>query len=149
MGVRKAELAVLQLVQLVGTRSMMRGSTNQEVGAPPLLGFPHTMLSVKRVKNNMQLAFIEKLFTNYMIETNVQIRYLCFKGMSYESESYLCDISCVQLRKALAQFWCGNMQLEVVLGAWKGLPYTKRLCWGYDLGKVEDEEHLFFVCPNT
>jgi len=128
---------------------MMRGSTNQEVGAPPLSGFPHTMLSVKRVKNNMQLAFIEKLFTNYMIETNVQIRYLCFKGMSYESESYLCDISCVQLRKALAQFWCGNMQLEVVLGAWKGLPYTKRLCWGYDLGKVEDEEHLFFVCPNT
>jgi hypothetical protein len=107
------------------------------------------MLSVKRVKNNMQLAFIEKLFTNYMIETNVQIRYLCFKGMSYESESYLCDISCVQLRKALAQFWCGNMQLEVVLGAWKGLPYTKRLCWGYDLGKVEDEEHLFFVCPDT
>ncbi len=140
---------MLQLVQLVGTRSMMRGSTNQEVGAPPLLGFPHTMLSVKRVKNNMQLAFIEKLFTNYMIETNVQIRYLCFKGMSYESESYLCDISCVQLRKALAQFWCGNMQLEVVLGAWKGLPYTKKLCWGYDLGKVEDEEHLFFVCPNT
>jgi hypothetical protein len=41
------------------------------------------------------------------------------------------------------------MQLEVVLGAWKGMPYTKRLCRGYDLGKVEDEYHLFFVCPNT
>jgi hypothetical protein len=30
--------------------------------APP--GFPHTMLNVKRVKHNMRLAFIEKLFTN-------------------------------------------------------------------------------------
>jgi hypothetical protein len=69
--------------------------------------------------------------------------------MSYESESYLCDISYVQLRKALAQFRCDNLQLEVVLGAWKSAPYTERLCQGYDLGKVEDEEHLFLVCPNT
>jgi hypothetical protein len=30
--------------------------------APP--SFPHTMLNVKRVKHNMRLAFIEKLFTN-------------------------------------------------------------------------------------
>jgi hypothetical protein len=50
----------------------------------------------------MRLAFIEKLFTNHEIETNVQTRYLHFKGMSYKSESYLCDINCVQLRKALA-----------------------------------------------
>jgi hypothetical protein len=69
--------------------------------------------------------------------------------MSYKSENYLCDISCVQLRKALAQFWCGNTQLEIVLGAWKGVPYTNRLCWGCDLGKVEDEKHLFFFYPNT
>jgi hypothetical protein len=69
--------------------------------------------------------------------------------MLYESENYLCDISCVQLWKALAQFWCGNMELEVTLSAWKGVPYAKRLCRGYDLGKVEDEEHLFLVCPNT
>jgi hypothetical protein len=41
------------------------------------------------------------------------------------------------------------MQLEVVLGAWKGVPYAEKLCQGCDLGKVEDEEHLFFVCPNT
>jgi hypothetical protein len=41
------------------------------------------------------------------------------------------------------------MQLEVVLGAWKGVSYTERLCRGYDLGKVEDEEHLFLICPNT
>jgi len=52
----------------------------------------------------MRLAFIEKLFTNREIGTNVQIRYLRFKGMSYESEKYLCDINCVQLRKALDQF---------------------------------------------
>jgi hypothetical protein len=45
-------------------------------------------------------------------------------------------------------FWCGNMQLEVVLGAWKGVPYVERLCRGYDLGKVKDENHLFFVCLN-
>ncbi len=68
--------------------------------------------------------------------------------MSYESENYLCDISCVQLRKVLAQFQCGNSQLEVVLGAWKGVPYAERLCRGCDLGKVEDEEHLLLVCPN-
>jgi hypothetical protein len=75
------------------------------------------MLIVKRVKDNMRLAFIEKFFTNHEIGTNVQIRYLRFKGMFYESERYLCDINCVQLRKALAWFRFGNMQLEVVLGA--------------------------------
>ncbi len=69
--------------------------------------------------------------------------------MSYESESYLCDISCVQLRKVLARFWCGNMQLMVVLGAWKGMPYTERLCQRCNLGKVEDEEHLLLTYPNT
>jgi hypothetical protein len=36
-----------------------------------------------------------------------------------------------------------------MLGAWKGVPYVKRLCRGCDLGKVEDEEHLLLVCPNT
>ncbi len=76
--------------------------------APPLLGFPHAMLSVKRVKDNMQLAFIEKFFTNCEIGTNVQTRYLRFKGMSYESESYLNDINCVQLWKVLARFRCDN-----------------------------------------
>ncbi len=114
---------------------------------PP--GFPHTMLNVKRVKHNMRLAFIEKLFTNREIGTGVQTRYLCFKGMSYESESYLCDISCVQLRKALTRFRCANSQLEVVLGAWKGVPYVEKFCRGYDLGKVEDEKHLLLVCPST
>jgi hypothetical protein len=69
--------------------------------------------------------------------------------MSYKSENYLCDISCVQLWKALARFWCGNSQLEVVLGVWKGMPYVERLCRGCNLGKVEDEEHLLLVCPNT
>jgi hypothetical protein len=107
------------------------------------------MLSVKRVKDNMWLAFIEKFFTNREIVTNVQTRYLRFKGMSYESESYLCDINCVQLWKTLAQFRCGNTQLEVVLGAWKGMPYTERLCRDCDLGKVEDEEHMVLVYPNT
>jgi hypothetical protein len=53
------------------------------------------MLSVEKEKGNMRLAFIEKFFLNRAIETNVQTKYLCFKGMSYESESYLCDISCV------------------------------------------------------
>jgi hypothetical protein len=107
------------------------------------------MLSIKNVKYNMQLAFIEKLFTNREIGINMQTRYLPFKGMSYESESYLCDINCVQLRKVLARFWCGNLELEVVLGAWKGVPYADMFCQGYDLGKVEDEEHLLLVCPNT
>jgi len=36
-----------------------------------------------------------------------------------------------------------------VLGAWKGVPYVERLCQGCDLGKVEDEEHLLLVYPNT
>jgi hypothetical protein len=97
----------------------------------------------------MRLAFIEKLFTNREIGTSVQTRYLRFKGMSYESKSYLCDINYVQLRKVLARFWCGNSQLEVLLGAWKGVPYIERFCWGYNLGKVKDEEHLFLVYPNT
>jgi hypothetical protein len=107
------------------------------------------MLNVKMVKHNMRLVFIEKLFTNREIGINVQTRYLRFKGMSYESENYLCDISYVQLQKVLAWFRCGNSQLEVVLGAWKGMPYVERLCRGYNLGKVKDEEHLLLVCPNT
>ncbi len=65
----------------------------QKLWAPPPLGFPHTMLNVTRVKDNKWLAFIEKLFTNREITTNVQTRYLCFKGMSYESINYSCDIS--------------------------------------------------------
>jgi hypothetical protein len=60
------------------------------------------MLNVKRVKTIMRLAFIENLFTNRKIKTNVQTRYLHFKRMSYESKNYLCDISCVQLQKTLA-----------------------------------------------
>jgi hypothetical protein len=52
----------------------------------------------------MQSAFIEKLFTNHKIGTSMQTRYLSFKGMSYESKSYLCDINYVHLRKALVQF---------------------------------------------
>jgi len=51
--------------------------------------------------------------------------------------------------KALAQFRCDNTQLKAVLGAWKGMPYAERLCQGCDLGKVEDEEHLLFICPKT
>jgi hypothetical protein len=69
--------------------------------------------------------------------------------MLYKNESYLCDINCLQLRKVLVRFWCGNIQLEIVLGSWKGVPYANRLCRGYDLRKVEDEEHLLLVCPNT
>ncbi len=90
----------------------------------------------------MQLAFIEKLFTNREIVIRMQTRYLRFKGMLYKSESYLCDIICVQLQKALVRFWCGNTQLEVVLGVCKGVPYVERFCRGCDLGKVEDEQHL-------
>ncbi len=144
-----AKLTTLQLVQLVGAKSTTRGSINQEVGAPPPSGFPHTMLSVKRVKHNMQMAFIENSFPIARSRTSVETRYLCFKGMLYESKSYLCDINYVHLRKALARFRCDNSQLEVVLGAWKGVPYAKRFCQGCDLGKVEDEEHLLLVCPNT
>jgi hypothetical protein len=40
-------------------------------------------------------------------------------------------------------------QLEVMLGSWKGVPYVERFCQGCDSGKVEDEEHLLLVCPNT
>jgi hypothetical protein len=40
-------------------------------------------------------------------------------------------------------------QLEVVLGACKGVPYVERLCRGYNLGKVKDEEHLLLVYPST
>jgi hypothetical protein len=133
-----------QLKEVAG--SLLPIQSSLEMALP---GFPHTMLNVKRVKHNMRLAFIKKLFTNQEIGTGVQTRYLRFKGMSYESKSYLCDISCVQLRKVLAWFQCGNSQLEVVLGVWKGVPYTERLCRSCDLGKVEDEEHLLLVCPST
>jgi hypothetical protein len=123
---------------------------NQPGGwGPTPLGFPHTMLNVKRVKDNMQQTFIEKLFTNRKIGTNVQTRYLRFKGMLYKSKTYLCDNNYVQLWKALAWSWCDNMQLEVVLSAWKDVPYAEKLCRGCDLGKVEDEEHLLLICPNT
>jgi hypothetical protein len=87
---------------------MTKGPINQEA-SPPLLGFPHIVLNVKMVKHNMRLAFIEKLFINREIGTTVQTRYLRFKGMSYKSESYLCDINYVQLRKYVAQFQHGNL----------------------------------------
>jgi hypothetical protein len=89
------ELVALQLVQLIGTRYATRGLTNQEARPPPPPGFPHTMLNVEKVKDNMRLTFIEKFFTNRAIGINVQTRYLRFKGMSYKSKNYLCDINCV------------------------------------------------------
>jgi hypothetical protein len=98
------------------------------------------------------LANLKRYYNIYwwhVIGINVQTRYVRFKDMSYESESYLCDISCVQLWKALARFRCDNLQLEVVLNAWTGMPYAERLCRGYDLRKVEDEKHLLLVCPST
>ncbi len=134
-------------MQLIGARFTTRGPINQETRAPPHLGFPHTMLSVKRVKDNMRLTLIEKLFTNRKIGTRVQTRYLCFKSMLYESESYLFDISYVQ--SAMAWFHYDNSQLEVMLGAWKGVPYIEKFCQGCDLGKVKDEEHLLLLCQNT
>jgi len=36
-----------------------------------------------------------------------------------------------------------------MLGAWKGVPYAKRFRRSYNLEKVEDENHLLFVYPNT
>jgi hypothetical protein len=90
-----AKLVTLQLVQSVGARSTTKGPINQEARPSPPSSFPLTMLSVKKMKDNMRLTFIEKLFINHEIGTSVQTRYLRFKGMSYENESYLCDISCV------------------------------------------------------
>ncbi len=49
----------------------------------------------------------------------------------------------------MARFQCGNTQFEIMLGAWKGVPYAERLCQGRDLGKVEDEEHLLLIYANT
>jgi hypothetical protein len=40
-------------VQLIGVKSMMRGSTNQEAKAATPLGVPQIMLNVKKVKDNM------------------------------------------------------------------------------------------------
>jgi hypothetical protein len=71
VGAQMVKLATLQRVQPVGVRFTMGGSINREAGAPPLSGFPHTMLNVKRVKDNMRSTFIEKLFTNRKIGTNV------------------------------------------------------------------------------
>jgi hypothetical protein len=42
-----------RLVQSAGGRSTTRGLINQEVVTPSPPGFPHTMLNVKRVKDNM------------------------------------------------------------------------------------------------
>jgi hypothetical protein len=67
-------------VQSVGAKFAAKGPINQETGAPPPPRFPHTMLNVERVKDNVRLDFIEKLFTNREIKTNVQTKYLHFKG---------------------------------------------------------------------
>ncbi len=77
----------------------------------------------------------------------MQTRYLRFKNMSYESENYLHDINCVQLRKALIQFQCGNSHFEIVLNVWKDVPYVERFCQGCDLEKIENEKHLLFLYP--
>jgi len=66
------KLVALQLVQLISAKFAAEGPTNKDVGAPPPLGFPHTMLNVERVKDTMRLVFIEKLFTNRKIRTSVQ-----------------------------------------------------------------------------
>jgi hypothetical protein len=52
-------------------------------------------------------------------------------------------------KKTLAWFRCGNMQFEVVLSVWKGVPNIERFCQGCNLGKVENEKHLLLVYPHT
>ncbi len=71
VGVQMIKLVTLQLVQPVGARSTIGGPINQEAGGPPPPSFLHTMLSVKRVKDNMRLAFIEKLFITHEIGASV------------------------------------------------------------------------------
>jgi len=71
VGVHMAKLATLQLMQPIGAKSTKGSPINQEAGGPPLPSFPYTMLSVKTLKDNMQLGFIEIFFTNYEIKTNV------------------------------------------------------------------------------
>ncbi len=110
-GSMKKRLLKNQPEEVAGSLLLIQSSL--EMALP---SFPHTMLNVKRVKHNIWLVFIEKFFTNREIGINVQTRYLRFKGMSYKSKSYLCDISCVQLQKALARFRCDNSQLEIMLG---------------------------------
>jgi hypothetical protein len=72
--------------------------------------FPHTMLSVKRVKHNMQLAFIEKLFTNceigispvsvWQFATQGSVR--CVEGVPYaERLCQGCDLGKVEDEKHL------------------------------------------------
>jgi hypothetical protein len=77
-----AKLVMLQLVQPVSARFMTRGPINQEVGAPPLLGFLHTMLSVKRVKDNMRLTFIKKLLLTAKLgpacKQNICVSKVCY-----------------------------------------------------------------------
>ncbi len=89
VGIQMAKLTTLQLVQLVGAKSTTKGPINQEVGAPPPSGFPHTMLSVKRVKHNMQLAFIEKFFSNYKIRNQCGDKILMFQGYVIQEQKLL------------------------------------------------------------
>jgi hypothetical protein len=58
-------------MQPVSAKSTTGGPINQEAGAPPPSSFSHTMLSVKRMKDNMWLGFIEKLFTNREVGSSV------------------------------------------------------------------------------
>ncbi len=99
-----AKLATVQLVQSIGARFTMGGSINQEAGAPPLLGFPHSMLSVRRVKDNMRLAFIKKLFINREIGTNVQTRYFSFKCMSQRAKATCATLIVFSCRKLWLSF---------------------------------------------
>jgi hypothetical protein len=106
------------------------------------LGFLHTMLNVKKVKHNMQLAFIKKLFTNRKIRTSVLDKILMFQKYVVQEQKLLvwyqlclftkssgpflmwqlatwnsvkCMKRCVIRKEALSRLWFGENR------GWKAL----------------------------
>jgi hypothetical protein len=117
-------------------------------------------LDVVEMRESMRVRYIESFFSTLQssgdAKSSVLLRYLLFKNGAYECESYLESIECVQLRKVLARFRCGNSDLEVVLGARKKtvvaaslelIPCAQRLCRFCSLGAVDTEDHFLLVCP--
>ncbi len=131
VGAQTTKLTTLQLVQLIGAKSTIGGLINQEAKAPPPPSFPHTMLNVEKVKDNMQLAFIENLFTNHEIETNVQTKYLRYRTKTKATCVTSNVFSCRKLWPSFGVAACNMRQCQVCGKACHTLKgFVKTVTWG-------------------
>lgn len=106
----------------------------------------------------MFILQVKTRLIDYMTQTwhsdiNDSSRYVTYNQFKtlLNVEKYLCIDMLFYLRKAFARFRCSSHKCNIETGRHRGIDRAGRICF-YCLDQlnrcnVEDEYHIFFVCP--